>query len=135
MSEEVKNETVNNEAANDETVNEDVNENVTAEEKNHRITIEEFKVSGEAIVSKVKEVIREGNIRRITLKNEEGKTLLEIPLTLGVVGGLLLPTLAAIGAIGALIANLSITVERVEKDEVVAEGEDSKEEVALEASI
>lgn len=131
MSEEVKNETVNSEA-----VNEDVNEKVTTEEeKNHRITIQEFKVSGEAIVSKVKEVIREGNIRRITLKNEEGKTLLEIPLTLGVVGGLLLPTLAAIGAIGALIANLSITVERVEKDEVVAEDEESKEEVALEASV
>ncbi len=130
MSEEVKNETVNSEA-----VNEDVNENVTTEEKKHRITIEEFKVSGEAIVGKVKEVIREGNIRRITLKNEEGKTLLEIPLTLGVVGGLLLPTLAAIGAIGALIANLSITVERVEKDEVVAEEKESKEEVALEASV
>lgn len=73
---------------------------------------EEFKVSGEAVVGKVKELIREGNVRRIIIKNEEGKTLLEIPLTVGVVGAVLLPVWAAIGAVAALAARLSIVVVR-----------------------
>lgn len=73
---------------------------------------EEFKVSGEAVVSKVKELVREGNVRRITIKNEEGRTLIEIPLTIGVIGTVLLPVWAAIGAIAALAANLTIAVER-----------------------
>jgi hypothetical protein len=75
---------------------------------------EEFQVSGEALVSKIKELLHEGNIRRIILKNEEGKVLIEIPLTIGVVGMLLLPVWAAIGAIAALAANLTIVVERTE---------------------
>jgi hypothetical protein len=73
---------------------------------------EEFKVSGEAVVAKVKELVREGNVRRITIKNEEGKTLIEIPLTIGVIGTVLLPVWAAIGAVAALVANLTIAVER-----------------------
>ncbi|MDZ7703465.1 MAG: DUF4342 domain-containing protein [Trueperaceae bacterium] len=73
---------------------------------------ETFRVSGDAVLAKVKELVREGNIRRITLKNEAGRTLLEIPLTIGVVGVLLLPVWAAIGAVAALVANLTITVER-----------------------
>jgi DNA-binding Lrp family transcriptional regulator len=77
-----------------------------------RVITEEFKVSGEAVVAKVKELVREGNIRRITFKNEEGKTLIEIPLTIGVIGSVLLPVWASIGAIAALVANLTITVER-----------------------
>ncbi|HEX7021896.1 MAG TPA: DUF4342 domain-containing protein [Trueperaceae bacterium] len=77
-----------------------------------RVVTEEFKVSGEAVVSKVKELVREGNIRKITIKNEDGKTLIDIPLTIGVVGAVLLPVWAAIGAIAALVANLTITVER-----------------------
>lgn len=75
---------------------------------------EEFRVQGEAVLSKVKELIREGNVRRITIKNDEGHTLIEIPLTLGVVGAVLLPVWAAIGAIAALAANLTIVVEKVE---------------------
>ncbi len=78
-----------------------------------RTFTEEFKVSGEAVVSKVKELVREGNVRRISIKNEEGRTLVEIPLTIGVIGTVLLPVWAAIGAIAALVANLTITVERV----------------------
>ncbi|HUT86485.1 MAG TPA: DUF4342 domain-containing protein, partial [Candidatus Heimdallarchaeota archaeon] len=58
-----------------------------------------------------------GNIRRITIKNKEGKTLIEIPLTFGVVGALFLPTLAAIGAIAALVTECTIVVEKVEEDE------------------
>jgi hypothetical protein len=75
---------------------------------------EEFQVTGEALVAKIKELLHEGNIRRIILKNEEGKVLIEIPLTIGVVGMLLLPVWAAIGAIAALAANLTIVVERTE---------------------
>jgi IMP dehydrogenase/GMP reductase len=85
-------------------------------EKKERVVTEEFKVSGEAIVTKVKELIREGNIRRITVKNDTGKVLLEIPLTVGIVGTLLLPQLAALGALGALIANLTIAIEREKED-------------------
>jgi len=75
---------------------------------------EEFKVSGEDVVKKVKELVKEGNVRRIIIKNEEGKTLIEIPLTIGVVGAVLLPIWAAIGAIAALVANCTIVVEKKE---------------------
>lgn len=94
----------------------DENTNETTEKK---IITEEVKVSGEAVVSKVKEILREGNIRRITIRNDSGKTLLEIPLTFGVVGALIAPQLAALGAVGALIANLSIGIERESEDLVV----------------
>lgn len=73
---------------------------------------EEFKVSGEGLLAKIKELIREGNIRRIIIKNEEGKTLVELPVTLGVVGIALAPMLAAVGAIAALVSNCTIVVER-----------------------
>lgn len=74
---------------------------------------EEHKVRGENLVAKVKELIREGNIRRITIRNEDGKELIEIPLTLGVVGIALLPVWAAIGAIAALVTDCTIVVEKV----------------------
>ncbi len=80
----------------------------------HKVRTEEFKVSGEAVISKIKEIVHEGNVRRITIKNEHGDTLIEIPLTLGVVGAILIPVWAAIGAIAALAANLTIVVEKVE---------------------
>jgi len=73
---------------------------------------EEFRVNGEAVVGKVKEIIHEGNIRRITIKNDKGDTLIEIPLTVGVVGVILLPVWAALGALAALAANLTIVVEK-----------------------
>lgn len=75
---------------------------------------EEFRVSGERVLAKVKELVHEGNVRRITIKNDDGKTLIEIPLTLGVIGTVLLPVWAAIGAIAALAANLTIAVDRVD---------------------
>ncbi len=74
---------------------------------------EEFRVSGERVLAKVKELVHEGNVRRITIKNDDGKVLIEIPLTLGVIGTVLLPVWAAIGAIAALAANLTIAVDRV----------------------
>ncbi len=78
-----------------------------------KVTYEEFRVNGEAVVGKIKELIHEGNIRRITIKNDKGETLIEIPLTVGVVGVVFLPVWAAIGAMAALAANLTIVVEKV----------------------
>ena len=75
---------------------------------------EEFKVTGDVVIAKLKEILHEGNIRRITIKNEEGKTLIEIPLTLGVAGALLVPVWAAVGAIAALAAHLTIVVEKTQ---------------------
>jgi hypothetical protein len=73
---------------------------------------EEFKVSGEKILEKVKQLIKEGNVRRIIIINDKGDTLMEIPLTFAVVGTALAPVLAAVGALAALIANCTIIVER-----------------------
>jgi hypothetical protein len=75
---------------------------------------EEFQINGEEIISKLKELIREGNIRRITIKNEEGKSLMDIPLTIGVVGALLAPQLAAVGAVAALVSKCTLVVEKSE---------------------
>ena len=75
---------------------------------------EEVKVKGEGLVAKIKELVHEGNVRRITIKNEEGEVVVEFPLTLGVVGALLVPTLAAVGAVAALVTNCTIVVEREE---------------------
>lgn len=73
---------------------------------------EEFKVSGEDLLGRVKQIINEGNVRRISIKNKDGKTILELPLTLGVVGAVLMPVLAAVGAVAALVTECTITVER-----------------------
>ena len=76
---------------------------------------EELTVSGEKLVATVKELVHQGNIRRLTVKNRDGKSLIEIPLTLGVVGILLLPTLAALGAIAALVTECTLVIERCEE--------------------
>lgn len=73
---------------------------------------DEFKVRGEMLLTRIKELIHEGNVRRIVIKNEAGNTIAEFPLTAGVVGVILLPVWAAIGAIAALAAELTIVVER-----------------------
>lgn len=76
---------------------------------------EEHRVSGDDLLRKVKEIIREGNVRRITIRNEEGRTLIEIPLSVGLVGAFLAPTFAAVGAVAALVTRCSIVVERSEE--------------------
>ena len=76
---------------------------------------EEFKLNGGEIIDKIKELIHEGNIRRIILKNEEGKTFIEIPLTVGLVGVALAPILAAVGAIAALVSKMTLVVEKIEE--------------------
>ena len=73
---------------------------------------EEFEINGDKLVAKVKELIAAGNVRRITIKNEEGKSLLEIPLNVGVVAAVIAPVLAALGAVAALVTKCVIAVER-----------------------
>jgi hypothetical protein len=75
---------------------------------------EEFKVKSEEIIEKVKELIHEGNVRRLIIKDEDGKVYLEIPVTFGVIGAIFAPVLAAVGAVAAMVANLKIEVIREE---------------------
>jgi uncharacterized protein DUF4342 len=75
---------------------------------------EELQVMGEQLLSKVKELVHEGNVRRIIIK-QEGHTIMEIPLSFGLAGVILAPTLAAIGVVGALLAKCSIEVVRSER--------------------
>ena len=76
---------------------------------------EEFEVNGDELLAKIKELAHEGNIRRVIIRNENGRNLIDIPLTFGVVGALLVPQLAAIGAIAALLSHGSILVEKVKE--------------------
>ena len=79
-----------------------------------KVVKEEFSVPSEDLIKRVKELIHEGNVTRIIVRDEEGKTLLEIPATIGVVGVILAPWLAALGAIAALATKCTIAVERRE---------------------
>jgi hypothetical protein len=88
--------------------------------------IEELSVSGDDLLHEVKEIVHQGNIRRITIKNDEGVSLIEIPLTLGVVGAVLLPVWAAIGAIAALAVSYTIVIEKIDAPEI----EDAEESPA-----
>jgi len=82
----------------------------TREEERRRY--ETHEVYGEGLLAKIKEIIHEGNVRRIIIKNEDGHTLVELPVTIGVVGALLVPVWAAVGAIAAIVTNCTIEVER-----------------------
>ncbi|MCJ7433105.1 MAG: DUF4342 domain-containing protein [Anaerolineales bacterium] len=79
-----------------------------------KVRTEEFRVDGEELLGKIKNLVKEGNIRRIIIKNKEGKVVFEIPLTFGVVGALIAPQLAAIGAIAALLTEATVVVEKSE---------------------
>ena len=92
---------------------------------------EELEVAGSQLVERVRELIEEGNVRRLIIRNQEGRTLLEIPLTFGAVaGGAILifmgPTIAALAVVGALVARLKIEIVREEPDAIV---QDAKEVV------
>jgi hypothetical protein len=76
-----------------------------------------FTIKGEHLLQKIKELIEEGNVRRITISDKSGKELMTFPLTLGVVGAVLAPVLAAVGALAALIGECTIAVERDDKEE------------------
>jgi hypothetical protein len=75
---------------------------------------EEFRVDGESLIAKIKEIIHEGTVRRIIIKDDKGNTYIEIPLTVGVVGVMLIPVWAAVGAIAALASNFTIGVEKAD---------------------
>jgi len=83
--------------------------------KNSNSRKEEFILNGSELIDKIKELIHEGNIRRIIIKNEQEQSIIEIPLTLGVVGAAIAPVLAAVGAIAALVTKMSIVVEKIEE--------------------
>ena len=76
--------------------------------------IEEFQVTGAQLVSAVKDLFHEGNIRRISIRNASGVTLIEIPLVVGLAGAVLVPVWAALGALAALLAKCTLVVERIE---------------------
>ena len=94
-------------------MNENGKDEAGQEEGENAVT-EEFRVSGETLTAKIRALLREGNVRRIVLKNEEGKTLVEIPLTIGVVGALLLPVWVGVGVVAALAANLNFSLRRAD---------------------
>jgi len=79
-----------------------------------KLTREEFSVSASNLVGRVKELLHEGNVTRVIVKDEKDKVLLEIPATVGVIGAFLVPWLAALGVIAALVTNCRIVVERRE---------------------
>ena len=79
-----------------------------------RTRTETFRLEGGKVLDKIKDLIHQGNIRRIILKNEAGKTLIEIPLTLGLVGAALLPVFAAVGALAAVVTRMVIVVEKTD---------------------
>lgn len=77
----------------------------------------QFNVSGDDLLKKIKDLIHEGNVNRIIIKNEAGKTYMEIPVTVGIIGTILAPILAAVGALAALAARFRIEVIRRDSDE------------------
>lgn len=82
------------------------------------IRTEEFRVNGEELIAKIKALIHAGNIRRIIIKDKDGKILIEFPLTFGVVGLVLAPTLAAVGAVAALVTEATIVVEKEDRQSI-----------------
>lgn len=78
-------------------------------------TYEEFSITGDELLAKVKQLIAEGNVRRVIIKDKKKETIIEIPLNIGIVGIVLAPVLAAVGAIAALVTECTILVERIDK--------------------
>ena len=94
-----------------------------------KVSIEEFKISGDVLLGKIKELIAQGNVRRIIIKNQEGHTLIEIPMTVGVIGSVLsavfFPVFVAVAVIGTMIAHLTLGIERQESEEAKESEESS----------
>jgi Domain of unknown function (DUF4342) len=76
---------------------------------------EELRVTGEQVAETMKRLLHEGNVRRIIVKNEEGRTIMEVPVTVGLVGAVIAPLIAAVAVIGAMVKGLTFVVERVEE--------------------
>jgi hypothetical protein len=82
--------------------------------KGQKVRVEEVQVTGEKLLETVRELVHQGNVRRVVIRNAKGVTLLEIPLVLGIAGAVLVPVWAAIGALAALLAKFTLVIERVE---------------------
>lgn len=82
-----------------------------------KLDFEEFKVQARDLVDKVKELVHQGNVRRVIIKDDKGRTYIEIPVTIAALGVLAAPVLAAIGAMAALVAHFTLVVEKVQADE------------------
>jgi hypothetical protein len=84
---------------------------------NEKSTWESFKVTGEELLEKVKEIVKEGNARRIIIKNEKDEVIVEFPMTVGAIGVVLAPLFAAVGALAALVTHCTIEVEKKDEPE------------------
>lgn len=78
-------------------------------------TTEQYQLTGDDVISKIKQIVHEGNVRRVLIRNAEGHVIVEFPLTVGVVGAALAPMWAAVGAIVALVTDCTIEIERREQ--------------------
>jgi hypothetical protein len=96
-------------------VQDDPMNTATPQLEEHPVTAEEHKVAGDKLLAKVRQIIHQGNVRRIIVKTDEGVTLMEVPLTVGVVGAVLLPVWVALGAIAAVAAHYRIVVEKMDE--------------------
>lgn len=96
--------------------------------KGPKVRVEEVEVTGEKLLATVKELIHQGNVRRIVLRNAKGVTLLEIPLVVGIAGAVFVPVWAAIGALAALVAKLTLVIERVQDAPAPPAGSDEPDE-------
>ena len=96
-------------------------ENGTTGSKSGR---QKFRVAGDRVIATLKELIHEGNVRHVVIKNDDGRTLIEFPVSIGVAGAVLMPVWAAVGAIAAIVTDCTIEVERSDDDE---DGEDDEE--------
>ena len=90
------------------------------------VRTEEFRIDGDQLVGKVKELVRKGNVRRVVIKNNQGHPLVDIPLTWGVIGTIVAPQLAALGAIAALVGRATIVVEKVVEPADAESGEEAE---------
>jgi hypothetical protein len=90
--------------------------------KGPKVRVEEFEVTGEKLLATVRELVHQGNVRRIVIRNAKGVTLLEIPLVLGIAGAVLVPVWAAIGALAALLVKFTLVIERVQDAPAAPEG-------------
>ena len=91
--------------------------------KGPKVRVEEFEVTGEKLLATVRELVHQGNVRRIVIRNAKGVTLLEIPLVLGIAGAVLVPVWAAIGALAALLVKFTLVIERVQDAPAAPEGD------------
>lgn len=93
-----------------------------------KVDKETIKVEGEKLLDKVKELIKEGNVRRVVIKNEAGESLIEIPMTFAAIGVLAAPVVAAVGAVAALLTNVTLEIERTDSTPSTSSGQEGSQQ-------